>query len=181
MTIGNLITTHSNTRSSSSLALWLAAVVLTLTGVAHPHAQQPAGDARTFISINGGLQALTGSFSESVGFPESGGVYREVLSAAAAQEQARFESDYRYRAGSLFDVSGGYCQIKIVDAMDGFSHILASSSPKHVACSPLLGCPLNITPFGEISGAPHSNTRRVFGSQPDGQFRPTGKTHKYVR
>ena len=97
MTIGNLITTHSNTRSSSPLALWLSAAVLTLTGVAPSHAQQPAGNARTFISINGGLQALTGSFSESVDFPESGGVYREVLSAAAAQEQARFESDYRYR------------------------------------------------------------------------------------
>ena len=101
------MTTHSNTRSSSALALWLAAAVLTLTGVAPSHAQQPAGNARAFISINGGLQALTGSFSESVVFPESGGVYREVLSAAAAQEQARLESDYRYRTGPLFDVSGG--------------------------------------------------------------------------
>ena len=101
------MTTHSNTRSSSALALWLAAAVLTLTGVAPSHAQQPAGNARAFISINGGLQALTGSFSESVDLPESGGVYREVLSAAAAQEQARFESDYRYRTGPLFDVSGG--------------------------------------------------------------------------
>ena len=34
-------------------------------------------------------------------------MYREVLSAAAAQEQARLESDYRYRTGPLFDVSGG--------------------------------------------------------------------------
>ena len=101
------MTTHSNTRSSSALALWLAAAVLTLNGVAPSHAQQPAENARTFISINGGLQALTGSFSESVDFPESGGVYGEVLSAAAAQEQARFESDYRYRSGPLFDVSGG--------------------------------------------------------------------------
>ena len=101
------MTTHSNTRSSSALALWLAAAVLTLNGVAPSHAQQPAENARTFISINGGLQALTGSFSESVDFPESGGVYGEVLSAAAAQEQARFESDYRYRTGPLFDVSGG--------------------------------------------------------------------------
>ena len=93
--------------SEAIAPLWLSAAVLTLTGVAPSHAQQPAGKARTFISINGGLQALTGSFSESVDFPESGGVYREVLSAAAAQEQARFESDYRYRTGALFDVSGG--------------------------------------------------------------------------
>ena len=101
LTIENLMTTHSNTRPSAALALWLAAAGLTLTGVAPSHAQQPAGTARTFISINGGLQALTGSFSESVVFPESGGVYREVLSAAAAQEQARLESDYRYRTGPL--------------------------------------------------------------------------------
>jgi len=102
-----LMTMHSNTHSSASLTLWLAAAILALAGVASSHAQQPAGNARTFISINGGLHALTGSFSESVVFPESGGVYREVLSAAAAQEQARLESDYRYRTGPLFDVSGG--------------------------------------------------------------------------
>ena len=97
------MTTHSNTRPSTALPLWLAAAVLTLTGVASSHAQQPAGNARTFISVNGGLQALTGSFTESVVFPESGGVYREVLPAAAAQEQARLKSDYRYRTGPLFD------------------------------------------------------------------------------
>ena len=101
------MTPHSNTRPSAALTLWLAATVLTLTGVAPSHAQQPAGNPRTFISINGGLQAPVGSFSEYVGFPESGGVYREVLSAAAAQERVRLESDYRYRTGPLFDVSGG--------------------------------------------------------------------------
>ena len=101
------MTPHSNTRPSAARTLWLAAAVLTLTGVAPSHAQQPAGNPRTFIGINGGLQAPAGSFSEYVGFPESGGVYREVLSAAAAQEQARLESDYRYRTGPLFDVSGG--------------------------------------------------------------------------
>ena len=82
------MTPHSNTRPSAALTLWLAAAVLTLTGVAPSHAQQPAGNPRTFISINAGMQAPAGSFSEYVGFPESGGVYREVLSAAAAQERA---------------------------------------------------------------------------------------------
>ena len=101
------MTTHSSTPPSAALAIWLAAAVLILTGVAPSHAQQPAGNPRAFISINAGLHALTGSFSESVVFPESGGVYREVLSAAAAQEQARLESAYRYRSGPLFDVSGG--------------------------------------------------------------------------
>ena len=113
------MTTHLNTQPSTALAFWLVAAILTLTGVTPSHAQQPAGNARTFIaqqpagnartfiSVNGGLQALTGSFTESVVFPESGGVYREVLPAAAAQEQARLESDYRYRTGPLFDVSGG--------------------------------------------------------------------------
>lgn len=56
---------------------------------------------RAFITLNGGLQAATGSFSDSVGFPETGGGYRDVLSGAAAREQARFEN------APLFDVSGG--------------------------------------------------------------------------
>ena len=103
----NLLIAHLNTRSPSVPAFWLVAAILTLTGVTPSHAQSAAGNARAFISISGGLQALNGSFSERAVFPESGGVYREVLSAAAAQEQARFESDYPYRSGPLFDVGGG--------------------------------------------------------------------------
>ena len=156
MTIGNLITTHSNTRSSSALALWLSAAVLTLTGVAPSHAQQPAGNARTFISINGGLQALTGSFSESVDFPESGGVYREVLSAAAAQEQARFESDYRYRTGALFDVSGG---VRIAPYFALGAGISWFNTEKTASVSVQLPHPLYFNRTRSISGVSSPLTR----------------------
>ena len=82
----------------------LTAALVALGGAAPASAQQ---SVRAFISINGGLQALTGDFSQDVVFPESGGLYREVLSAAAAQEQSRFESSYRFRTGMLLDVNGG--------------------------------------------------------------------------
>ena len=109
------MTTHAPARALMGPAPWLAAALVALTGAAPALAQAPAGDARAFININGGLQALTGSFSENVVFPELGGVYGGVgdpndplsLSGAAAHEQARFESDYRFKKGTLFDVSGG--------------------------------------------------------------------------
>jgi len=84
----------------------LAAAVFALTGTAPANAQAPADDARVFITLNGGLQTQTSGFSEDVAFPETGGVYREVVSGAAAQEQARFESDYRFANPTLLDVSG---------------------------------------------------------------------------
>ena len=86
-----------------SSILRLAAIVVLLNSASA--GAQP--EIRTFVSINGGLQALTGNFSQDVVFGPSGNVYREVLSGAAAREQARFESSYRFRAGVLFDVSGG--------------------------------------------------------------------------
>lgn len=97
------MSTHVRKRPSLAPTLWLAAVIV-LTGAA-PVSAQP--DVRAFISVNGGLQALTGNFSQSVVFAESGGVYGDVLSGAAAQEQASFETSYVFRTGMLFDVSGG--------------------------------------------------------------------------
>jgi hypothetical protein len=85
------------------LVVWLATAGATLAGAAPAHAQ----DARVFITVNGGLQTLTSSFSENIAFPETGGVYREVLSGAAAHEESRFESDYRFENAPLYDVSGG--------------------------------------------------------------------------
>ena len=99
--------THAHTRPYMPLVVWLAAAGATLAGAAPAHAQAPAGDARVFVTVNGGLQTLTSSFSEDIAFPETGGVYRDVLSGAAAQEEARFESDYRFENAPLFDVSGG--------------------------------------------------------------------------
>lgn len=101
------MTTHPPARASMGPASWLAAALVALTGAAPALAQAPTGNARAFITINGGVQALTGSFSENVVFTESGGIYQEVLSGSAAHEEARFESDYRFERGTLFDVSGG--------------------------------------------------------------------------
>ena len=102
--------THAHTRPYMPLVVWLAAAGATLAGAAPTHAQAPVGDARVFITVNGGLQTLTRSFSEDIVFMESGGEYpteQGVISDAAAQEQARFESDYRFENAPLFDVSGG--------------------------------------------------------------------------
>ena len=104
------MTTHAPARASMGPASWLAAALVALTGAAPALAQAPTENARAFITINGGLQALTTGFSENVVFMESGGEYpREqgVISDAAAREQARFESDYRFENPTLFDVSGG--------------------------------------------------------------------------
>ena len=102
--------THAHTRPYMPLVVWLAAAGATLAGAAPTHAQAPAGDARVFVSVNGGLQTLTSGFSEDIVFMESGGAYptdRGVISDAAAHEQARFESDYRFENPTLLDVSGG--------------------------------------------------------------------------
>ena len=101
------MTTPSPTVPLALRAMLAAAAVLALAGPAPVLAQSAVGDGRAFLTISGGVQALTGSFSGHAVFPEAGGVYRPVLSGAAAQEQARFESDYRFEAGPLFDVGGG--------------------------------------------------------------------------
>ena len=87
--------------------VWLAAAAATLAGAAPAGAQADAADARVFVTANGGLQTLTGGFSEDVAFPAAAGEYETVLSSAAAGEPARFESDYRFGNAPLFDVSGG--------------------------------------------------------------------------
>ena len=104
------MTTHAPARASTGPASWLATALVALTATSPALAQSPAGNARAFITVNGGLQAQTRSFSESIVFLESGGAYPEargLISDAAAHEQARFESDYRFENGTLFDVSGG--------------------------------------------------------------------------
>ena len=102
--------TYARTRPNLPLAVWLAAAGATLAGATPAFAQAPAGDARVFVTVNGGLQTMTSGFSENIVFMESGGEYpteQGVISDAAAREQARFESDYRFENSTLFDVSGG--------------------------------------------------------------------------
>ena len=59
------------------------------------------------LTINGGFQPSTTDFSDRAVFTDSGGVYNDMLSGAAAQEQASFDGTYRVESGTLFDVSGG--------------------------------------------------------------------------
>ena len=106
LTIGNRMTPHSNTRPSAALTLWLAATVLTLTGVAPSHAQQPAGTRGRSLASTEECRHRRQLLRKR----RLSGIGRRVprvLSAAAAQERAHLESDYRYRTGPLFDVSGG--------------------------------------------------------------------------
>lgn len=101
------MTSPSPTVPLALQAILAAAAVLAVAAPEPVLAQSATGNARAFIAINGGVQALTHSFSGNAVFPEAGGVYRPVLSGAAAQEQARFESHYRFEAGPLVDVGGG--------------------------------------------------------------------------
>ena len=98
------MTTHSPRTGRSTAARRLIAVAIAVAGAAPVSAQQAP---RMFISVNGGLQASTRDFSQDVVFPETGRLYREVLSLAAAEERARFESSHRFRTGMLFDVGAG--------------------------------------------------------------------------
>ena len=96
---------NSYTRPTAALSLWSSALVA-LT-IVTPAAAQVAGDSRGFININGGVHALTSEFSESVVFTDSGGVYTDLLSGAAAHEQSGFDGAYRVATGLVYDGSGG--------------------------------------------------------------------------
>ena len=69
------MTTHAPARAPLGPASLLAAALAALTGASPALAQDPTGDARAFITINGGLQAMTSGFSENIVFRESGNLY----------------------------------------------------------------------------------------------------------
>ena len=76
-----------------------------ILGLAAPAAAQPS-TARGFVLVNGGLQTSTTDFSQGAVFTESGGAYSDLLSGAAAHEQAAFDGTYAVAGGTLFDVGG---------------------------------------------------------------------------
>ena len=57
--------------------------------------------------MNGGYHALASEFSQSGIFTDSGGVYTDLLSGAAAHEQSRFDGAYSVAPGLVYDGSGG--------------------------------------------------------------------------
>ena len=123
-------------RQSSAPTLCMAAAVTALFGAVPLFAQAQPGSTRAFITFNGGFQAATSSFSESVAFPETGVVYQETLSGAAAQEQARFESDYRFENAPLFDVSAGVRVAPYFALGVGVSHFMIEETASVSAHAP---------------------------------------------
>lgn len=93
-------------------AAWLLAATVVVAMASPAGAQARAGDGRGFLTINGGLQALAASFADDVVFGDSGGVYAAtpvgLLSAAAAQEDARFTGGHRPASAPTFDAGAGY-------------------------------------------------------------------------
>ena len=91
---------------------WLLAVAVVAAMASPAGAQTGAGNGRGFVSVNGGLQALAAEFADDVVFGDSGGVYAAtpvgLLSAAAAQEEARFTGGHRPASSPTFDAGAGY-------------------------------------------------------------------------
>ncbi|MCE2539886.1 MAG: hypothetical protein J4G16_05740 [Acidobacteria bacterium] len=83
---------------------WIALAALAMVA---PAAAQVSDLSRGFIIINGGFQPLTSQFSESVTFTDSGGVYTDLLSGAAAHEESTFDGAYSVATGLVYDGSGG--------------------------------------------------------------------------
>ena len=91
---------------------WMLAAAIAVPAIASPAAaQMREWDGRGFVNINGGLQLLATEFTDDVVFTDSGGVYSArplgLLSAAAAQEEARFSGVHTPASGPGFDAGAG--------------------------------------------------------------------------
>ncbi len=91
----------------------MLAAAIAVPALASPAAaQMREWDGRGFVHINGGLQLLATEFTDDVVFAESGGVYSArpvgLLSAAAAQEEARFSGAHTPASAPGFDAGAGY-------------------------------------------------------------------------
>ena len=90
----------------------MLAVAVVAPALASPAAAQGRGrEARGFVAIGGGLQALAAEFSNDAVFPGSGDIYsaapRGLLSEAAAREQARLSARHALAAAPGFDAGAG--------------------------------------------------------------------------
>jgi hypothetical protein len=94
------------------LACVLAGAVVVPAIASPAEAQMREWDGRGFVTINGGLQTLASTFTQSAVFAESGGVYAGtplgLLSAAAAQEEARLTAEHAAASAPLVDVGAGF-------------------------------------------------------------------------
>lgn len=94
-------------RPVKEVALRLALATAALAIASPAAAQSNQWNGRGFITISGGIQALTSEFSNEAVFTSFGGVYSETVAGAAAQEPSSFQADYRFQTAPLFDMSGG--------------------------------------------------------------------------
>ena len=88
-----------------------AGVVVALAIASPATAQTREWEGQGFFSINLGLRALAGEFTNEVVFAESGGLYpnrgQGLLSSAGAQEQARYSGVHAQATAPGFDVGAG--------------------------------------------------------------------------
>ncbi|MCY4077645.1 MAG: hypothetical protein OXH04_19680 [Acidobacteria bacterium] len=102
----------NQTEGRRPAVVWLLAAAVAAAMSVPAGAQTRAGDGRGFVTINGGLQALAAEFADEVVFGDSGGVYAAtpvgLLSAAAAQEEARLTGGHRPASAPAFDAGAGY-------------------------------------------------------------------------
>lgn len=101
--------TEGNRRRRAGM---LAAAIVVAAIASPAAAQMREWGGRGFVHVNGGLQLAATEFTDDVVFADSGGVYSArpvgLLSAAAAQEEARFSGGHTPAAAPGFDAGAGF-------------------------------------------------------------------------
>ena len=116
---------HAHTRRTTQAGIALAAAVAFLA-IASPASAQlgeqiAAWDGQGFITINGGQQLLTGSFTDRGLFQDSRGAYLGQATNSAALESSAFNTRYHGNNGPVFDVNGAAKLYRNFALMLGFS------------------------------------------------------------
>ena len=100
---------HAHTRRKAAAGITLAATVALLAIVSPASAQIgdqiAAWEGQGFITISGGHQLLTGSFTDRGVFQDSRGPYLGQVTSSAALESTAFNSRYRGNNGIVFEVT----------------------------------------------------------------------------
>ena len=82
----------------------LAVLVLAIPSIA---AAQQVDRYRGYVAVNGGLQVVSGEFTDAATFAGPSPVYAELVSSAATGDPSSFNGAYRVESGPVIDVSGG--------------------------------------------------------------------------
>ncbi len=116
---------HAHIRRMASAGLVPAAAMVFLAFPASTFAQLgdqiPAWEGRGFINVSGGLQLLTGSFTDRGSFADFRGPYITTAASSAALQESVFNSRYHGDNGPAFDVSAGHRAYRNFGIGIGFS------------------------------------------------------------